>query len=356
MDKRFAVFIELVRKGIGHRADLIFDEIDWNDIQALAERHGLSAIVVDAVERLPENQRPPKPVLLQWIGETLQGYEYRYELYRRTIAEMAVFFNLHGYKMMVLKGYACSIDWPNPEHRPCGDIDIWQFGQQKEADDLLVKEKGIKVDNSHHHHSVFFWRDFMVENHYDFVNIHYGHKNKELETILKDLAQDDSNLGEIDGHTVYLPSANLHALFLLRHCMHDFASAEMNLRQLLDWAFFIEKHTNEIDWKWFIEILKSYKMMDFFNCLNAICVGDLGFDVNIFPKVQFDPFVKERVLNEILEPSYVREEPRELVSRLIYKYRRWKGNAWKQELCYHDSRTSSFFTGVWNHILKPKTI
>ena len=107
--------------------------VDWVAIQDLATQHGLSAVVLDGIEKLTDQQRPPKVFLLQWIGETLQGYEYRYELYQRTISEMAGFYNSHGFKMMVLKGYACSLDWPKPEHRPCGDIDIWLFGKQKVA-------------------------------------------------------------------------------------------------------------------------------------------------------------------------------------------------------------------------------
>lgn len=127
--------------------------------------------MLDGIEKLPDQQRPPKVFLLEWIGETLQGYEYRYELYLRTIAELAGFYNNHGYKMMVLKGYACSLDWPTPEHRPCGDIDIWLFGKQKEADAILEKEKGVEIDSSrHHHHTVFYWCDFMVENHYHFFD------------------------------------------------------------------------------------------------------------------------------------------------------------------------------------------
>ena len=76
---------------------------------------------------------------------------------------------------MVLKGYACSLDWPRPEHRPCGDIDIWQFGEQKKAD-AAMKNEGIEVDSSHHHHTVFYWNGFMVENHYDFINV-FQHKS-----------------------------------------------------------------------------------------------------------------------------------------------------------------------------------
>lgn len=118
--------LTLVRLGIGHNSKSLPSNVDWNEQKDLAERQGLSAVVLDGIERLPEGERPFKMLLLEWIGETLQGYENRYKLYQRAIAELAGWYNTHGYKMMVLKGYACSIDWPKPEHRPCGDIDIWQ--------------------------------------------------------------------------------------------------------------------------------------------------------------------------------------------------------------------------------------
>lgn len=368
-------FLQIIRLGIGNaKVAQIPGNVDWSDLETFAAQQGLSAILVDGVEKFPEGQRPPKPVLLQWIGETLQGYEYRYELYLRTIAEMAAFYNEHGFRMMVLKGYACCLDWPKPEHRPVGDIDIWQFGQQREADAVLAKEKGIKIDRSHHHHTVFDWRDFMVENHYDFVNVHVHESSRELEKVFKELGnlkvessefrvegllKECSDAGckfpvvELYGEKVYLPSPNLHALFLLRHMVSHFASANITLRQVLDWAFFVQAHTKEIDWKWLVDLLEKYHMKDFYCCLNAICVKDLGFPVNMFPSVQFEPRLKERVLEDILDPAFTAESPKGVVRRLLYKYRRWQGNAWKQEMCYEESRWSAFWYGIWAKVRKP---
>ncbi len=351
------LFLSIVRMGIGNTTMLqVPDEVDWNGLETLAAEQGLSAVLVDGVEKFPEGKRPPKPVLLQWIGETLQGYEYRYELYCRAIAEMAAFYNEHGYKMMLLKGYACSLDWPKPEHRPCGDIDIWLFGQQKEADDALAKEKGVEIDRSHHHHTVYFWRDFMVENHYDFVNIHANKSNRALEKVFKQLGEDDSHSVVIYGERVYLPSPNLHALFLIRHMVSHFASSNITLRQVLDWAFFVKVHNKEIDRKWLEAVLEECHMKDFYCCLNAICVEDLGFPSSLFPLFQFNPSLKERVLEDILFPEFATEEPAGLVRRLTYKYRRWRGNAWKWTLCYNESRWSAFWSGIWNHLLKPSSI
>lgn len=349
-------FLSLVRLGIGHQFEALSGPVNWNEVQALAERQGLAAVLVDGMEQLPDNLRPPKEQLLQWIGAVLQNYEYRYELYRRAIVELAGFYGEHGIKMMILKGYACSLDWPKPEHRPCGDIDIWQFGMQKEGDSLLEKEKGIKVDKSHHHHTVFNWKGFTVENHYDFVNVHAEQSSAELEKVFKELGKDDSHTTEVSGETVYMPSQNLHTLFLIRHMVSHFAAAEISLRQVLDWTFFVEKHTKEIDWEWLLGILDKYHMKDFFNLINAICVEDLGFRAEIFPTVQFVPELKERVLADILEPAYRAVEPASLLPRIVYKYRRWQGNAWKQELCYSESRWEMFRKGIWAKILKPASI
>ena len=410
------IFLRLVRLGIGcaNENDNVNDNldpvfwsgVDWEAVLALAERQGLSAVVADGIECLPKEARPPKPVMLQLIGSVLQNYEYRHELYRRAIAELAGFYNSHGFKMMVLKGFACALDWPKPEHRPSGDIDIWQFGQQKEADEVLANmdftnytDKGsregsksikylpknrIEIDNSHHHHTVFYWGDFMVENHYDFINVHARRSNARLEKIFKELgdashiletcgtsdqarASENDNRGmkipsvDVYGERVYLPSANLHGLFLIRHAVAHFAAAEITLRQVLDWAFFMEKHGNEVDWSWLTDVLAEFGLRRFFDVLNAICVEDLGFgfkSLGVYGlQLAFvDKELKERVLGDILEPEFSDEPPKRRLPRMLFRYRRWQANGWKQRLCYNESRCSAFWSGVWNHLLKPSSI
>ena len=186
-------FLSLIRLGIGHSACSQATSVDWNSIKALADQHGLSAVVLDGIDKLNTNltngtkltDTLPLEMKLEWIGEVLQEYEQRYEQYKRAIADLAGWHNANGFKMMVLKGYACGLNWPKPEHRPCGDIDIWQFGEYKEADKTVASEKSIKVDRSHHHHTVFDWGEFTVENHYDFNNVHHHKSSAELEKTLR---------------------------------------------------------------------------------------------------------------------------------------------------------------------------
>lgn len=361
-DSTKKAFLSLVRLGIGHPVTVIPEMIDWEAMRALASEQGLSAIVLDGVQKLTDRgylsdgRSMDKALKKQWIGLVIKNYEWKYEDYQKQIAELARFYNEHGFKMMVLKGYGLSLNYPVPQHRPCGDIDIWTFGEYQEADKTLSEGLSIPVDSSHHHHTTFSFNGYLVENHFDFVNVHYGHGNEELEMVFKKLAMDDSIRMRIDGQTVYLPSANLHTLFVLRHTMHHFASTRMNLRQVLDWGFLIEKHGSEIDWPWFLRVLDEYHMKDFFHCLNAICVEDLGFEVSLFPRSQFDAALKERVLNDTLSPEFDEKSPLGFFRRIVFKYRRWQANAWKQDFCYGDSRFKSFWTGVWGHLVKPGMI
>ena len=99
-----------------------------------------------------------------------------------------------------------------------------------------------------------------------------------------------------------------------------------------------------------------FGMKDFMNCINAICIENLGFDAKDFPAVQAMPELKDRVLNDIQEPEFTGVEPKRLISRVVFKWHRWKANEWKHKLCYKESMWSSFWSGVWNHLLKPKSI
>lgn len=78
------------------------------------------------------------------------------------------------------------------------------FGKQKEADLALAKERGIEFDRGHHHHTVFGWYDFTVENHYDFINVNRHKSHSGLEKIFKELGADDTHVVELNGEKVYL--------------------------------------------------------------------------------------------------------------------------------------------------------
>ena len=87
--------------------------------------------------------------------------------------------------------------------------------------------------------------------------------------------------------------------------------------------------------------------------MNAICVENLGFDASIFHGIQFNPVLKEKVLRDIMYFGYSFEDSPSVIRKYAYMFQRWRGNIWKQKLCYKETIWSMFWNGIWSHLLKP---
>ena len=171
MTKDYIYLLTLVRLGIHSEVDLELTptDVNWQNVYNHAVEQGVVAIAWDGYSQLYEagmvTVDMDKQVKKQWIGMVIQSYEWKYPTYRATIGHLASLYAKHGIKMMILKGYGLSLNYPIPSHRPCGDVDIWNYGEYKRADKALNGDLGIEIDNSHHHHTVFHFEGQMFENH-----------------------------------------------------------------------------------------------------------------------------------------------------------------------------------------------
>ena len=351
----------LLRIALGTEAEASVPEgADWPALVALATEQGVAAVAYDGLQKCYEADpalslpldRELKQVKYDWFGTVLQG-EIDYPEHRRAVSDLASFYGELGIPMMLLKGYGLSLNYPVPAHRPCGDIDIYLFGRWEEADKAVADRLGIKVDNSHHHHSVFRFGRWSVENHYDFVNVHAHRSSLLIEAELKNRASDRNIECEIDGSKVLLPNPNLNALFLLKHAASHFASTRLNLRQVLDWLLFVRRYGAEVDWPWLYGILRRENMVRFADSLASIGVECFGMDPALFHELEEDKALVRRVLGDILEPEFKESENGGLLSALRVKPRRWWHNRWKHRICYSDSLVSSFLWSLHAKFLKP---
>ena len=332
---------------------------DWKAIYETAVRQGVLALVWDGVQRefadgrIAQNDLPPRALKLRWACNVAR-IEARYALQRSVIARLASLYAEHGIRTMILKGYGLSLLYPRPEHRPCGDIDIWLFGRQREADRILRQETGIQIDADKHHHTTFDFDGVPVENHYDFINVHSHRSNREIERQLKELAQQTPGRSvEIEGATIQLPPVDFDALFLLRHAAAHFAAAEIALRHVIDWALFVAEHHARIDWQRLERTARQQHMLRFLHCLNAIAIDRLGLGAETVPAFERDPRLEKRVWEDILSPGFAGALPRRFAARTLFRLRRWWGNRWKHRLVYREGLVASFFMQLHGHLAKP---
>lgn len=330
------------------------DNINWQSLYPLAIHQGVSAILLDAIGLFPSETRPPKPMLLQWIGQSTM-MERMYVRHWERIGELADFYKQQGIRMLLLKGYGCSLCYPKPEHRPTGDIDVYLFGKKDEADALIEKELGVKVHREYHKHSTFNYGGVEVENHAKFIDDVSHKSNIRFEQILMSVLEKEECLqSPIDN--VLLPSPTFNALFLLRHTGEHFASNEITLRHVLDVGTFFHRYHYKIDWALVFNVYKEERMLRFFNSIATICVEYLGIDAACFASeekqytYQSDTALADRILSDIFEMKEVLPMSTAgidtIAKKLKYaidKSHRWWHNRWKYQLVYNENLVESFW-------------
>ena len=353
--------------------------LEWNILFDMSMKQCVPSVVLDglnkslASEPCQDNKGIGKRDKLKWLSMVL-NMERQYTIHESIIAELAAFYREAGYQMMLLKGYGLSKYWPIPNHRPTGDIDIYLMFMNSEgkdksrpawkcADKLITEKFGIQIDNSHHHHSVFTYKGIMVENHFDFVNVHSHNSNRWIENEFKTLALKGNEEFTFDnGAKLLFPSPLLNCLFVARHNAIHFAAEHLNLRQLLDWALFVEKRHKDIDWNYFWNIAKKMGMEKFVLCMAFIAIRQLAFEKDVFhiPN-EYEDFQKcnhgliDKVLDNILHPTDEANDGKG-IAYVINRYKLWKSNLWKHRIVYSDSVFSTFCAQIKSHLMKPATI
>lgn len=339
--------LRLVRAGLDGMAATDIQVEDWAELRRFSAKQGILALVWDGITVLPADAKPPVPEMLLWAANA-DRIEMQYDRQRAALGRLAGFYRKHGIDMLLLKGYGLSLYYPKPEHRPCGDIDIWLYGRQKEADRAIETERNITVDYQTQHHTVFQFDGIRVENHFDFLNLEVRPSNRKIEPILRRLSNLDGGTVRIEGTDVRLPAPNFNALFLLRHMVSHFPTAELVLRHLCDWSLFLEKDGREVDWTELLGTAEKYNMHRFLAAVNRICCEWFGLPAECCGGIiGNDEKLARRIIDDIIEPEFDRQMPDgNTFAKSLFRLRRWWSSRWKHRIVYSDSLAATFIRAV----------
>ena len=110
---------------------------DWENLFLLANHHEVAALLSDVILN-NDSVTLPINVRLKFVGtQDIAERAYRHHL--SVLAELLEFFNMKEIPTMVIKGLSLVQYYPVPAHRKCGDIDIYQYGQQQKSDQYIGK-------------------------------------------------------------------------------------------------------------------------------------------------------------------------------------------------------------------------
>lgn len=342
------VVLELVRISMGTRKGeegLSYGNVNWREVYGIACCQGVAALTCDAINILYDQGgytiHMPNDIRMQWIGMMLQ-HECIYERHKDVITELVRLFSKYGIETMVLKGYGLSLNYPKPNHRPSGDIDIWLRGKQKESDSILKEEKKISTHKSSHH-KIFEIDGCEIENHITILEHDTHRSNKKIDKLLTELSLSEEVRVELNGQSLLLPSDAMNSLFLLRHMSIHFCVDGIKIRHLLDWATFVEHH--KVDWQGLQQFAAQTNSLVFLNGINTICRDFLGYSEDLFPINREENDVAFRIIRDIFSPDFSDEIPsldHNLIRYGIVKSKRLWHNRWKSKI----TNTDSFFSQI----------
>lgn len=344
----------LLRLGLGNNtleaenlSDFImmFEE-HWARLGEKALVQGVLGIVLDGVERLEVMPYNPTKTLskqqkLEWIGQVMR-------MEQRNLHQIEVMNGLsqkwiqEGCKVMVMKGQANGTLYPKPMHRSPGDIDCYLFEDYQKGNEI-AKNEGAVVDEGWYKHSQISYKGELFENHLYFVHTREGKRSKELEKELgKALDVEESEFKQLTPFTV-MPPVQWTAMFLTYHACAHFLSEGLRLKQILDWAMFLKKEQNNVDWKGFYEYCDRYHFRRFADAMTAISVVYLGLKIENSDVTTESPYVEKILRSTLYDDDYIYNAGESIwksrwhVIRSLFKYR------WRYEEIYQES----IFKQLW---------
>lgn len=308
----------------------------WWSLFRLLQRNHVAALTAEAVASLPQEQKPPRDVLMPWLSERVKiGERYNYQC--KVQEDIVGHMERHGIQTLVLKGTTLARHYPTPELREFGDLDLYFYDRHDEADEVARRELGVAIGNDTHHHTRYDYRGVTVESHYDFLNMHYPPSNKRYEALLKE----------------HCPSATFEVLFLLRHMACHFAASRLTLRDVADWTLTCRAQKDVVDWGVVQQTLEDFGMTAFVAALNVIAEQRLGLPTPVhcqLSTVNCQPIERDIVYGTV--DDYAADG----LGRLGWKLRRWRSLAWKRRMVFSDSAMRLFLASLTAHAEKPQSI
>lgn len=271
---------------------------EWLRVIALAEAMEVSGLAYDAMVTLAKEQQPDVEVAMRWTAN-VQATERDNRLMRERFAACMERFEAHGLEPIVMKGMTLSALYPNPLHRPVGDIDLYVPLDQQHRYLEAFREMGGKVAD------VFDLKHLSVECfgmnwelHFRGMLFYNGVTNRRYKLFEQEETMADALYHEeIDGHTVSVFPPILKIVYLTAHFQHHLLMERVTLRQMVDWmlALHQERTALGIAEVSLVRTLNEMGLYRLYRALGYAAKRHLGFDSNWYAGLtNFTPREKRR--------------------------------------------------------------
>lgn len=285
MNRTQEQFFALLQSGLWGNpvdTDLFGENTNWEGILAMAKMQTVSGVLFDRITQLSPEKQPPT-TLMRSLYQTVIRIEQSHELLNQALTEIASLLQSEGIRFVLLKGQGVAQNYPNPRHRQCGDIDLYVGEKQCEkARSVLLRictEPENECTRETVKHKILYIKGINIDLHFLIDN-----RNSCFQRWFDAIFQ-TNQLREwhLNGTTVFLPPVKFDIIYIFKHASHHFISDGVGLRQLCDWAIYLNTFENQIDKEELLQNLKTFGLLRLWQIFGYIVVNQIGLSKEKFP-------------------------------------------------------------------------
>lgn len=281
------LFFELLQVSLGRRKHLsrIPTAKEWSAFYEESERQAIAGIIMIGLEKLPENQRPPQMLLLEWIGVCQMVQLCNTEM---DTAVLRMCKQLDGIcaKYIIVKGQTLNAIYPVKNLRQSGDIDFLVYPEDwLKVFTVFSNELGEDAIDTHSEKHVEWVKDGVTYEMHRWLNDFASKKHQRYwdNVVMKEAWMHPFSV-DINGYRVPTLSPLYSVMYVFVHLFYHLINEGVGLRQFVDWYFLLlGNHFTEEEKKILETHLKEIGLYRAFVGCGAVLTDYLGMDENEFP-------------------------------------------------------------------------
>ncbi len=298
-------FLALIREGlwgVGNPDIRIDVATDWQEVYRLATEQSVLGLVLAGLEHV--DVKPPKELLLQWIGE-VQIIEQRNKEMNAFIAELIEKLRKNDIYTLLVKGQGVAQCYEKPYWRCFGDVDLLLSNDNYLKAKSALKPIASEVANEDKAtmHQALVINGFDVELHGKMPFSLSKRVDDGIDKVLEDLFfRGNVRSWDCKGTQVLLPSPDNDVILVFTHFLHHFFIEGVGLRQICDWCRLLYTYKDTLDYGLLESRVRKMGLMSEWKAFASLAVDTLGMPVEAMPF--YDARFKdkgEKVLRRVLK-------------------------------------------------------
>ncbi|BCS85741.1 nucleotidyltransferase family protein [Prevotella herbatica] len=261
--------------------NIVISEKDITVIMELAKRQSVIGLVADAII---SNDIPIGRDNVMMLLSYLNAVKRNNRNVDEGLTELCFLLNKNSIGYFVFKGQTMAYLYGKQNIRCAGDVDFYCAEKDRERLLRLLKNDVSFNDEVSFKHLSYKKDGVDFELHFKLANFsvkrHQEFWDSLIEAEIQNKKCDNICINDIDVSTL---SPTTNAVYLFIHIYHHFMKEGIGLRQLCDWAVFLDHYRNEIDRNEVEKILNKLGYVKAYCAFGSILIDKLGLEKDTFP-------------------------------------------------------------------------